>query len=210
MEPNVAGPSDNGLSACHNHGVTSYEFETYPARLSDAERERVIVMLREGAVDGRLSHDTFVRRMGLALAARDHGQLRALTADLPPAGGRFSRLLLRAVSRVSAFNVTLRAAWRAEKLPPLVLPEPGPFPLRIGRDVSNGLRLSDSSASRIHAELSYETTHGWVLRDLGSMNGTFVNGRRVVGAVPVRAGDQIMFGRMSFRLTADAGPARRG
>jgi hypothetical protein len=195
--------------------VTSYEFETSPARLSDAERERVIVMLREGAVDGRLSHDTFVRRMSLALAARERGELRVLTADLPPARGRFSRLLLRAVGKVSAFNVTLRAAWRAERLPPLVLPEPGSepgvwsYPLRIGRDVANGLRLSDSSSSRMHAELRYEA-HGWVLRDLGSMNGTFVNGRRVIGAVTVRVGDEVTFGRMSFRLAADAGPRRRG
>jgi hypothetical protein len=195
--------------------VTSYEFEASPARLSDAERERVIVMLREGAVDGRLSHDTFVRRMSLALAARERGELRVLTADLPPARGRFSRLLLRAVGRLSAFNVTLRAAWRAERLPPLVLPEPGSepgsrsYPLRIGRDVANGLRLSDSSSSRMHAELRYEA-HGWVLRDLGSMNGTFVNGRRVIGAVTVRAGDEVTFGRMSFRLAADAGPGRRG
>jgi hypothetical protein len=195
--------------------VTSYEFETSPARLSDAERERVIVMLREGAVDGRLSHDTFVRRMSLALAARERGELRVLTADLPPARGRFSRLLLRAVGKVSAFNVTLRAAWRAERLPPLVLPEPGSepgvwsYPLRIGRDVANGLRLSDSSSSRMHAELRYEA-HGWVLRDLGSMNGTFVNGRRVIGAVTVRVGDEVTFGRMSFRLAADAGPRRWG
>ena len=195
--------------------MTSYEFETSPARLSDAERERVIVMLREGAVDGRLSHDTFVRRMSLALAARERGERRVLTADLPPARGRFSRLLLRAVGRLSAFNVTLRAAWRAERLPPLVLPEPGSepgsrsYPLRIGRDVANGLRLSDSSSSRMHAELRYEA-HGWVLRDLGSMNGTFVNGRRVIGAVTVRAGDEVTFGRMSFRLAADAGPGRRG
>lgn len=191
--------------------MTSYEFETSPARLSDAERERVIVMLREGAVDGRLSHDTFVRRMSLALAARERGELRVLTADLPPARGRFSRLLLRAVGKLSAFNVTLRAAWRAERLPPLVLPEPGSrsYPLRIGRDVANGLRLSDSSSSRMHAELRYEA-HGWVLRDLGSMNGTFVNGRRVIGAVTVRAGDEVTFGRMSFRLAADAGPGRRG
>jgi hypothetical protein len=180
--------------------VTSYEFEMAPARLSDSERERVIGLLREGAVEGRLSHDTFVRRMGLALAARDHGELRALTADLPATGGgRVSKLLLRAVGEVSAFNVRLRAAWRAEKLPPLVLPEPAPYPLRIGRDVANGLRLSDGSSSRMHAELRFEA-RGWVLHDLGSMNGTFVNGRRVIGSAVVRAGDQVTFGRMSFRL----------
>ncbi len=43
----------------------------------------------------------------------------------------------------------------------------------------------------------------WVLRDLGSTNGTTVNGRRVVGAAVVREGDQVGFGRMLFRLAAD-------
>jgi pSer/pThr/pTyr-binding forkhead associated (FHA) protein len=42
----------------------------------------------------------------------------------------------------------------------------------------------------------------WVLRDLGSTNGTTVNGRRVVGAAVVREGDQVGFGRMTFRLSA--------
>jgi hypothetical protein len=181
--------------------VTSYEFETSPARLSDEERERVIEALREGAVQGRLSHDTFMRRLELALVARRHDELSALVADLPAGGGRLTRLVLRAVGGISAFNVRIRNAWRAEKLPPLVLPEPGPVPLRIGRDLTNGLRLSEGSSSRAHAELRYEAG-GWVLRDLGSMNGTFVNGRRVVGAMVVRAGDQVTFGRMSFRLAA--------
>lgn len=43
----------------------------------------------------------------------------------------------------------------------------------------------------------------WVLRDLGSTNGTTVNGRRVIGAAVVHEGDQIGFGGMSFRLAAN-------
>jgi FHA domain/DUF1707 SHOCT-like domain len=186
-------------------GVATDEFETFPApvRLSDAERERAIEALRTGAAEGRLSHETFVHRMELALAAREESQLKELTADLPTPGGRLSRLLVRTVGRASALSVRLGNAWRAEKLPPLVLPEPGPWllPLRIGREVSNTLRLGDQSASRVHAELRHEPG-GWVLRDLGSMNGTYVNGRRVIGPVPVRAGDLVMFGRVSFRLAA--------
>ncbi len=55
--------------------------------------------------------------------------------------------------------------------------------------------------SRLHAEL---TAHGsrWILRDLGSTNGTCVNGQRVVGSVVVSDGDQVSFGRMTFRLSA--------
>lgn len=41
-----------------------------------------------------------------------------------------------------------------------------------------------------------------MLRDLGSTNGTTVNGRRVISAAVVKEGDQISFGRMSFRLAS--------
>ena len=180
--------------------TSSYEFNTYPARLSDAERERVLDVLREGAAQGKLSHETFVHRMELVLAARRSEELAALTADLADEG-RWSRRLYGAVGRISAFSVRLRRAWQAEKLPPLLLPEPGPHPLRIGRDPANGLRLSHDTVSRMHAELSH---HGrlWVLRDLGSTNGTTVNGRRVTGSIVVTDGDMVGFGSMNFRLTA--------
>ncbi|MEU4493517.1 DUF1707 and FHA domain-containing protein [Streptomyces sp. NPDC023998] len=180
--------------------TSSYEFNTYPARLSDAERDRVLGVLREGAAQGKLSHDTFIRRMELALVARRSDELRALTADLGT-DGRWSQHLYRAVGRVSAFSERLRRAWQAEKLPPLMLPEPGPYPLRIGRDPGNGLRLSHDTVSRLHAELSRQGNL-WILRDLGSTNGTTVNGRRVTGSVVVHDGDMVGFGRMSFRLTA--------
>ncbi|MER5767222.1 DUF1707 and FHA domain-containing protein [Streptomyces sp. NPDC001985] len=183
--------------------TSSFEFPTHsaPARLSDAERDRVVGVLREGAADGRLSHDTFLRRMELALLAVRVEELKALTADLggPPEG--IGQRLVGAVGGASAFFVRLRRAWQAEKLPPLLLPEPGPHPLRIGRDPGNGLRLSHDTVSRTHAELSLHRG-AWLLRDLGSTNGTTVNGRRVTGAVVVRDGDMVGFGRMSFRLTA--------
>lgn len=53
----------------------------------------------------------------------------------------------------------------------------------------------------MHAELTAHSGR-WVLRDLGSTNGTCVNGQRVTGTVPVREGDQVSFGRMTFRLSA--------
>jgi hypothetical protein len=182
--------------------TSSYEFHTYPApaRVSDAERERVLDVLREGAAQGKLSHETFVHRMELVLAARRPEELESLTADLVQES-RWSRALYRTVGRISAFSVRLRRAWQTEKLPPLLLPEPGPYPLRIGRDPANGLRLSHDTVSRLHAELSREGQM-WVLRDLGSTNGTTVNGRRVTGSIVVRDGDMVGFGRMSFRLTA--------
>ncbi|WP_051853145.1 DUF1707 and FHA domain-containing protein [Streptomyces aureocirculatus] len=169
-----------------------------PARLTDAERERALAVLREGAALGRLSHDTFVRRMELALAARRQDELAALTADLRTEG-RWSKLVLGSVGAVSGFTVKLRRAWQSERLPKLLLPAPGAYPLRIGRDPANGLRLSHDTVSRVHAELTFQGGL-WVLRDLGSTNGTAVNGRRVIGAAVVRAGDQVAFGSITFCL----------
>ncbi|MFD9796206.1 FHA domain-containing protein [Streptomyces sp. NPDC059070] len=178
--------------------TSSFPFPTRSARLSDAERDRVLDVLREGAAQGKLSHDTFMRRMELALSARGSDELAALTVDLE-SDKRWTRALYGAVSRVSGFTVTMRRAWQSERLPKLLFPAPGPYPLRIGRDPHNGLRLSHETVSRVHAELSHQSG-AWVLRDLGSTNGTSVNGRRVTGAVVVSDGDQVSFGRMSFRL----------
>ncbi|MFI1102040.1 FHA domain-containing protein [Streptomyces melanogenes] len=180
--------------------TSSFQFSTYPApaRLSDDERDRVLDVLREGAAQGKLSHDTFLRRMELALSARRSDELAALTADLDTQS-HWSRALYGAVSRVSGFSVAMRRAWQSERLPKLLFPVPGPYPLRIGRDPHNGLRLSHETVSRVHAELTHQSGV-WVLRDLGSTNGTSVNGRRVTGAVVVNDGDQVSFGRMSFRL----------
>ncbi|MFB7109937.1 FHA domain-containing protein [Streptomyces sp. NPDC056291] len=182
--------------------TSSFESHTYPARLSDAQRDKALKVLRDGVAMGRLSHDTFVRRMELALAARRPDELAALTSDLRTEG-RVSRLLFGTVEAVSGFSVRLRRAWQAERLPKLLLPFPGSgHPLRIGRDPASGLRLTHETVSRVHAELRHQGGM-WVLRDLGSTNGTTVNGRRVVGAAVVREGDQVGFGQVAFRLSAN-------
>ncbi|MFG3658455.1 FHA domain-containing protein [Streptomyces sp. NPDC047706] len=182
--------------------TSSFEFSTHPARLSDAERDKALKVLRDGVAMGRLSHDTFVRRMELALAARRSDELAVLTADLP-SESRIARAVFGTVEAVSGFTERLRRAWRAERLPKLLLPHPAAgHPLRIGRDPANGLRLNHETVSRVHAELTRQSGM-WVLRDLGSTNGTTVNGRRVTGATVVRDGDQVGFGQTAFRLAAN-------
>lgn len=184
--------------------MTSPEFRTSsasaagPARPSEAEREQALAVLRDGAGDGQLSHDTFMHRMELVLTARSRAELRAVLADLP-ADGPLARLALRTVGRLSAFVVRVRGAWRAERLPGLTLPQFGPQALLIGRAPGSDLRLCDSSVSRSHAELRREAD-GWRLYDLGSTNGTHVNGHRVTSSVSVHPGDQVAFGGLAFRL----------
>ncbi|MDX1981692.1 MAG: protein kinase [Bryobacteraceae bacterium] len=58
------------------------------------------------------------------------------------------------------------------------------FPFRIGRSETAGLNLEfDSGISRVHAEINFGDL-GFTITDLGSANGTFVNGRRLPAAVP--------------------------
>jgi hypothetical protein len=56
-----------------------------PGRLlaSDADRERVVGVLKAAFVDGRLTKDEFGERVGGALTARTHADLGAVTADIP-------------------------------------------------------------------------------------------------------------------------------
>jgi Domain of unknown function (DUF1707) len=54
-------------------------------RASDAERDQVAEVLRSHAAEGRLDADELDDRLGAAYAARTHGDLAVLTADLPPA-----------------------------------------------------------------------------------------------------------------------------
>ncbi|KEF03453.1 MULTISPECIES: DUF1707 and FHA domain-containing protein [Streptomyces] len=179
--------------------MTSLEFPARPARPSEADRERALELLREGAAQGRLSQDTFLRRLELVLGARQHAELAAATADLA-SRGRVEGAVLRAVGKASAFNIMVRRAWRRERLPKLLLPAPGPFPLLIGRAPGSGLRLNHDTVSRSHAELR-NANGAWLLRDLGSTNGTCVNGRRVVGEVGVQPGDHVAFGSVGYVLT---------
>ncbi len=63
----------------------------------------------------------------------------------------------------------------------------------VGRSKENDIQLDDIKISRRHASLTH-TAAGYVLQDLGSTNGTFVNDQRVTGAVVLQPGDVIRFG----------------
>lgn len=61
------------------------------------------------------------------------------------------------------------------------------------------MTLFDETVSRWHASLE-RSPYGWLLDDLGSTNGTRVNGWRVRSPSLVRAGDLVTFGRVTFVL----------
>ncbi len=71
-------------------------------------------------------------------------------------------------------------------------------PLVLGRALSSDLPVLDPTVSRRHAEMTVESS-GITLRDLGSSNGTYVNGNRITTARVV-TGDRLIFGKVLFEL----------
>lgn len=77
---------------------------------------------------------------------------------------------------------------------------------RIGRIASSDVQLDDVSVSRRHAEISLGEA-GYTLRDLGSQNGTFVNGDRIDERL-LADGDRVLIGTVALRFhLPDAGAA---
>ena len=72
--------------------------------------------------------------------------------------------------------------------------------LTIGREVGNTIVLDQEiTVSRRHAQLTRQNGE-LVVQDLGSTNGTFVNGQRISAPTPLRVGDTVQFGMASFRV----------
>src|SRR5215207_11146983 len=69
----------------------------------------------------------------------------------------------------------------------------------LGRDVNNSIVLEDEFVSTTHAALTYRG-RAWYVEDLGSTNGTFVNGSQVDGLAPIAFGDEIQIGQIRLRL----------
>ena len=74
-----------------------------------------------------------------------------------------------------------------------------PLPFGVGRRDDLSLRLTCPTVSKLHAEF-VQRGGSLFVRDLGSTNGTFVNGNRVQGEVPVNSTDLLQFGRVVLRL----------
>ncbi|MEN8040720.1 MAG: FHA domain-containing protein [Actinomycetota bacterium] len=64
----------------------------------------------------------------------------------------------------------------------------------IGRSADSDIRISDPYSSEFHARVGIQDGHV-VVHDLGSTNGTYVNGRRVTSPTSVTRGDTVQIGK---------------
>ncbi len=181
-------------------------------RASDAERNQAIEKLRERFADGCLAQDSFVQRVSATLRAREQGELADILADLPAPRPRPAVLLRGQLAGTSRAASRRLAAWlrepqvrlREPKVPELRLPAGTGSSVTIGRDIACDLVLADLTVSRRHAGLLREAGGGWLIIDLGSTNGTRLNGWRVTSPAPLRPGDQVSFGTMTFVVAEHA------
>jgi len=77
-------------------------------------------------------------------------------------------------------------------LPPLNVDAGGPL-ITLGRATECTVPIKDRYLSRRHAEIAFDNG-AWIVRDLGSVNGTMLNGARIDGTLPLRPGDRIALG----------------
>ena len=174
-------------------------------RACDADRDRVVAELRERYADGSLAQESFLIRVDAALRARWRGDLDQVLVDLPAPRASLAQAAVAHLTR------TGRAVRRrlAGQLPtpsaPLrfTLPSGTQKSFTIGRDAACDLVLADMTVSRSHAGLRRDAD-GWLLTDAGSTNGTRLNGWKVTEPVPLRAGDQVMFGALTMVVTEPA------
>ncbi|HTA01722.1 MAG TPA: DUF1707 and FHA domain-containing protein [Streptosporangiaceae bacterium] len=184
----MAGPSDARASSAPH------------MRVSDADRDAALARLRDGFADGRLTHETFSYRVDEVLRARADHELRKLVADLPT-----SRRLRAAALATCRRVIHATDRWLRGWPPVLTLPAGAQRRFTIGREPDCDMTLTEETVSRWHASLERATAGGWLLADLGSTNGTRLNGWRVTSPIPVRPGDMVSFGAATFVLSERPG-----
>lgn len=137
----------------------------------------------------------------------------------PTSGGTGAAHAARAPRRTGQVPAPRPVARRPARPPAKLICEAGPssgqeFVLEgdevvIGRAVDNPVSIPDTSVSRKHA-LVRRTGDGWAISDLGSGNGTLLNGEAVTDETVLNDGDVIRLGDTELRFDSGGGAARVG
>jgi hypothetical protein len=110
----------------------------------------------------------------------DHPDTRLLADPLDPITNEVPTLKVSVLARLGAqYDLVLELASGFDQV--------------VGRDASADITVPDQTMSRRHARISHNAEGVW-LQDLGSTNGTWVNGHRLLDRCPLRDGDQVKIG----------------
>jgi pSer/pThr/pTyr-binding forkhead associated (FHA) protein len=72
--------------------------------------------------------------------------------------------------------------------------------ITIGRAPGSNIVIDDTYASQLHARV-FKSDGAFFIEDLGSTNGTYINGRKISYAIELREGDRIKIGKMVFEFS---------
>ena len=180
-----------------------YDYETY-GQMNDARRayleKEIAASLYEYSVNHRyvtlgkmkvsVTFDVFTRQLTIKAAFPDEPAHEAGTAQ--PANEKATPAALPAAS----IKLILRAAGQTELRTMLT------DRAAVGRSHDNALCISDSSVSSFHAVFTVGANGAVWLSDIGSSNGTVVNGVRINEGdkTIVRDGDRVQFGDVELKL----------
>jgi pSer/pThr/pTyr-binding forkhead associated (FHA) protein len=158
------------------------EMATY---LADLAQERGFTMLEHPRVE--LSADAGVPRHGIQVIAE------TVSAGAPADAGGNTQIFQPPAAGPTSQSRTrlLLATPDGTHVIPLESTQ-----LTIGRGLNNDIILEDSRVSRHHAQLRYRARRFWVA-DLGSTNGTFINGEQIAEQA-LRDGDTISLGGLEL------------
>ena len=157
-------------------------------------RERIAGTLNAAFAEGLLSEQTHSHRLGLLfglqlvdpdalvgdLALRTQRRTLRTPAGVAAAVRRYAEVVLRRSGSAVA-PLVLALDWTGQR-----------DALVIGRDEHCDIALGEDTVSRRHAQLLFRDG-SWIIQDLGSTNGTVVNGRHV-GRSQLRPGDHLRLG----------------
>lgn len=165
-----------------------------------ASRRQIERVLNTAYADGLLSEETFVYRLDQVLRARLIDPVRVIgDLNLRRAPRRWRTRLLEAAAATARELGLLRAGPADEPAVLLALDwSGGQSELLLGRSRECHVVLGHETVSRRHARLIFRDGN-WVIRDLGSTNGTTVNGV-TVGRCRLCPGDRVTLGEAPVRI----------
>jgi hypothetical protein len=175
-----------------------YDFETYssltPARIKFLERELAATVFEyinnrryriQGAVKANITFDVFTPRLTVKAKFADEGAEVAQTAPPAPPVGRL---------KLKGSSLELKAQLSS-----------GGERAGVGRSRDNQIVIDDVTVSNFHAAFTVGSKGLLWLTDLGSSNGTYVNGVRLNSGekASVRSGDRLRIGDIELTLTVN-------